>query len=149
MPKDIILIAAVTIDGFIARHSHEKTTWSKDIQLFKKQTMGSSVIIGSNTNDVLSKELKGRATIVVHRDDEPAEVLEQVNTERCFIIGGGKTYARFAPFLTHVYITPHPLIFGSGVPLFNGEIEELKLSFNTHVVVNKKEGIFQYQYSVL
>ena len=40
MPKEVVLIAAVTVDGFIARHSLEVTSWSKDLQFFKKQTMG-------------------------------------------------------------------------------------------------------------
>ena len=40
MPDEVILIAAVTVDGYIARHELEVTTWSKDLPLFKKQTMG-------------------------------------------------------------------------------------------------------------
>ena len=42
MPNEVILIAAVTIDGLIARHHREVTTWSKDLPLFKKQTFGNS-----------------------------------------------------------------------------------------------------------
>ena len=34
---DVILIAAVTQDGFIARHPKETITWSQDLNLFKKQ----------------------------------------------------------------------------------------------------------------
>ena len=37
MPSEIILIAAVTVDGFIARHSNEITKWTEDLPLFKKQ----------------------------------------------------------------------------------------------------------------
>ena len=39
MPREVILIAAVTIDGYIERHSLEVTSWSKDLSLFKKQTI--------------------------------------------------------------------------------------------------------------
>ena len=39
MPKEVILIAAVTIDGYIARHSFEVTSWSKDLKLFKKMRL--------------------------------------------------------------------------------------------------------------
>ena len=35
MPKKVILIAAVTVDGFIARHKNEITTWSKDLHFLK------------------------------------------------------------------------------------------------------------------
>ena len=149
MVKDVILIAAVTIDGFIARHSHEKTRWSKDLKLFKEQTMGFPVIMGFNTYNTLAKELDGRKTIKIHRQDDPGATLEQISAERCFIIGGGKTFASFSTYLTHLYITPHPLVFGSGVPLFDGKIKELNLSLDRYIIVNHKEGIIQYQYKVL
>ena len=148
MPKDVILIAAVTIDGLIARHHREVTTWSKDLPLFKEQTLGFPVIMGSNTYDTLSTELEGRQTIVVHRNNVPASILDAIPGDRCYIIGGGKTYARFAPFLTHLYITPHPLVFGEGIPLFDGAIPDLELVFQQMVSVDEKGGIFQYQYKV-
>ena len=65
MPKEVILIAAVTVDGFVARHSLEVTSWSKDLQVFKKQTMGFPVVMGSNTDKTLFSSLKGRKKIVV------------------------------------------------------------------------------------
>jgi len=149
MPNEVILIAAVTVDGFIARHNREVTTWSKDLHLFKEQTLGYPVVMGSNTYDTLAAELEGREMIVVHRTDEPESILADIDSDRCFIIGGGKTYARFTPYLTHLYITPHPIVFGNGVPLFDGGIPELNLSFQNMITIDKKDGIFQYQYKVL
>ena len=149
MPNEVILIAAVTVDGFIARHNREVTTWSKDLHLFKEQTLGYPVVMGSNTYDTLAAELEGREMIVVHRTDDPESILADIESDRCFIIGGGKTYARFAPYLTHLYITPHPIVFGNGVPLFDGDIPELNLSFQNMITIDKKDGIFQYQYKVL
>ena len=149
MPNEVILIAAVTVDGFIARHNREVTTWSKDLHLFKEQTLGHPVVMGSNTYDTLAAELEGREMIVVHRTDDPESILADIESDRCFIIGGGKTYARFTPYLTHLYITPHPIVFGNGVPLFDGDIPELNLSFQNMITVDKKDGIFQYQYKVL
>ena len=149
MPNEVILIAAVTVDGFIARHNREVTTWSKDLHLFKEQTLGYPVVMGSNTYDTLAAELEGREMIVVHRTDDPESILADIDSDRCFIIGGGKTYARFAPYLTHLYITPHPIVFGNGVPLFDGDIPELNLSFQNMFTIDNKDGIFQYQYKVL
>ena len=149
MPNEVILIAAVTVDGFIARHNREVTTWSKDLHLFKEQTLGYPVVMGSNTYDTLAAELEGREMIVVHRTDDPESILADIDSDRCFIIGGGKTYTRFAPYLTHLYITPHPIVFGNGVPLFDGDIPELNLSFQNMITIDKKDGIFQYQYKVL
>ena len=123
MPKEIILIAAVTVDGFIARHNKEVTSWSQDFHLFKEQTMGCPIVMGSNTHATLNQELDGRQCIIAHRYDDPKSILSTINVERCFIIGGGRTYGRFASFLTHLYITPHPLVFGKGITLFDGEIQ--------------------------
>jgi dihydrofolate reductase len=149
MPKEVILIAAVTIDGYIARHSFEVTSWSKDLNLFKKQTMGNPVVVGSNTFKTLEKDLSGREVILVSRNSEPQKVIRSIKRDRCFIIGGGKTYSRFSSLLTHLYITPHPYVFNKGVQLFEGKIKELKLKYKNLIVVNKEQGVFQYQYEVI
>ena len=148
MPSEIILIAAVTIDGFIARSNDEITNWTKDLPLFKKQTMGHPVIMGSNTYKTLSNEFGGRSVIVVGRNDNPRSIIKEIKGDRCFIAGGGKTYSRCYPFLTHLYITPHPLLFGSGVSLFSDTVNEKSLSFEKLLEVSKEEGIYQYQYKV-
>ena len=150
MPKEVVLIAAVTIDGFIARNNLEITSWSKDLHVFKKQTMGFPVIMGFNTKKTLSEHLKGRESIVINRGDSPKEVLKNIKKEKCFVIGGGKTNYLFAPFLTHLYITPHPYVFGKGVFLFDGPLmRELEVKFTTLFEIDRKNGIFQYQYDVL
>jgi len=146
---DIILIAAITMDGYIARQSDEVISWSKDLKLFKKQTMGYPVIMGSNTKKTLAVGLDGREQIVVHRNDKPEKILDGLNAEKCFIIGGGRTYTKFVPFLTHMYITPHPLIFGKGIKLFTGLKRELYLQLEKKITVNEEDGIFQYQYKVI
>ena len=148
MPSEIILIAAVTVDGFIARHSNEITKWTKDLPLFKKQTMGHPVIMGSNTYKTLINELEGREVFVIHREDDAKNILENISAKKCFIAGGGKTYSKFYSFLTDLYITPHPYIFGSGISLFSDEINESQLIFKKLVEVSKKTGIFQYQYKI-
>ena len=149
MPSEIILIAAVTLDGLIARHSSEVTKWTKDLPLFKKQTMGYPVIMGSNTFDTLSNELVGREVVVVHRNDDPREILQNIKSQKCFIAGGGKTYSRFYPFLTHLYITPHPYVFGKGVKLFSDIVNEAEVVFENLIQVNENKGIYQYQYKVI
>jgi len=148
MPKEIILIAAVTVDGFIARHNLEVTSWSLDLSLFKKQTMGYPVIMGANTFKTLSSELYGRENIVLNRKDTSKSVLKKINGHRCFIIGGGATYSLFSSFITHLYVTPHPYVFGEGVRLFEKGTKELKLQFNKLIAVDHQKGIYQYQYKV-
>ena len=149
MPSEIILIATVTIDGFIARHSKEIITWTKDLSLFKDQTMGHPIIMGSNTKDTLTHELKGREVIIVNRKDNPRDILKNISSKKCFIVGGGKTYSRFYPFLTDLYITPHPHIFGNGVSLFSDNVKESQLTFVKLVEVSNQFGIYQYQYKII
>ena len=149
MPKKVILIAAVTLDGYIARHSLEITKWSKDLHLFKEQTYGYPVIMGSNTFKTLQSELENREMIVINRYQNPVDVLSKIKSRVCFVIGGGKTYYRFIPFYTHIFVTPHPYIFGKGVPLFDGNnLKEVNIRFQKFVEVDKNNGIIQYQYSI-
>ena len=147
---DVILTAAVTINGMIARNSKETVSWSVDLPLFRKQTMGQTVIVGSNTESTLATELDGREMIIMHRNMDPKTALSEAKTEKCFIIGGAYTYSRFASHLTHIFVTPHPQIFPSGsVPLFSHLTEEMSLVFERRVVADKSRGIFQHQYQVL
>jgi len=146
---DIILIAAITADGFIAKRSDDVISWSKDLKLFKKQTMGFPVIMGSNTANTLAVELEGREEIIVHSNDDASAVLSNLKAKKCFIIGGGMTNTKFAPYLTDLYLTPHPIIFGKGIKLFSNLREELSLRLIRKIVVNKTEGIFQFQYKVI
>ncbi len=143
---DVILIAAITMDGYIARHHHEVIDWSEDLRLFKEQTLGYPVIMGSNTSGCLQTVLIGREIIVVHRNDNTKAILDEIKSEKCFIAGGGKTNFRFAPHLTHLYLTTHPFIFGKGIPLFDGKIKELKLELENVNPIVKEKGVYQFQY---
>jgi dihydrofolate reductase len=146
---DVILIAAITQDGFIAHNSNEVISWSKDLALFKTQTMGYPVIMGSNTYGVIENELKGRDIIIFHRDKKPINILNSLSSDKCFIAGGGKTNAYFAPYLSHMFLTPHPIIFGKGIKLFDGKIKEKNLFLENTVTVNAKENIVQFQYKII
>ena len=146
---DIILIAAISQDGYIARHSNETITWSRDLPLFKKQTMGYPVIMGSNTYNSIQNELKGREIIKFNRNKKPIDILNSLSSSKCFIAGGGITNKYFAPYLSHIFLTPHPIIFGGGIKLFQEEIEERNLLLENSVIVNKQENIIQYQYKII
>lgn len=145
---NIVLIAAVTLDGFIARHSHETVEWSEDLSLFKKQTFSSPVIIGFNTFKTLPAALENRKITVVRREDNPERILSKITAETCFVIGGGKTNELFAPYLTHMFLTVHPFIFGQGVKLFGDLQQEISVEFIRKIDVNPKKGIYQFQYSI-
>ena len=68
---NIFLIAAQTVDGFIARDaSHLSTRWSskKVAQWFNSRTKQAGVIVmGRKTFDTIGRGLPGRVTIVMTR----------------------------------------------------------------------------------
>ncbi len=145
---DVILTAAITANGRIARHSRELINWSADLELFKQQTMGCPVIMGSNTAATLVSDLKGRQKIIVHRHDNPGNILDSLSAERCFVIGGSRTYGRFGSFLTHLFLTFHPLVISGGIPLFTGLGGTLDLLLEQQVEVDNQKKIYQFQYKV-
>ena len=145
---NVILIAAITADGYIARHSNETVDWSLDLNLFKEQTMGYPVIMGSKTKNILALDLKGRNEIVVNRNDKPKTILNEIKADKCFIIGGGITFTRFSTHLTHLYITIHPLIFGKGVTLFPNLKREMDLTLIKMLPVQERENLYQFQYKI-
>ena len=146
----VILICATTLDGFIARDSNEITRWTKDLTLFKKQTIGSTVIVGSKTYKTIQNELKNRNIIVVNRNSDPITILNKLKEteDKCFIAGGGKTNSKFNKYITDLYLTPHPLIFGDGVGLFDKFKIELKIELKKTIKVKGVDNLFQYQYIV-
>ena len=147
----IILICATTLDGYIARHSNEITNWTKDLKLFKKQTMGYPVIMGSNTFKTLQNELTGRNVIVFHRNDNPYTIIKELKTtyKKIFIAGGGKTNERFMEYITDMYITPHPVMFGTGIKLFGNNKLKIKTRLTKSIEIHESEGLLQYQFKIV
>ena len=147
----IILICATTLDGYIARHSNEITNWTKDLKLFKKQTTGYPVIMGSNTFKTLQNELTGRNVIVFHRNDNPYTIIKELKTtyKRIFIAGGGKTNERFMEYITDMYITPHPVMFGTGIKLFGNNKLKIKTRLTKSIEIYESEGLLQYQFKIV
>ena len=146
---EIIGIAATTANGYIAKHSTEKVEWSRDLSLFKKQTKNSVLFVGYNTHTTILGGLEGRRMIVVKKSDTPSLLLGQIKGQRCFVIGGGKTFSMFAPHLTHLYITIHPLVFRDGIRLFSNIKKDISLSFIKKIPVVEQDGIYQFQYRVI
>jgi len=145
------LICAISSDGYIARHSNEKIQWSKDLSLFKKQTMNKTVIIGFNTHKTLVNELDGRNLIIPTRTDKANKLIKNISkTEpECFIAGGGNTNSKFANYLTDIYLTPHPIFLGSGIRLFSTNTINAKTKLENKIPVPGADGIFQYHFKVL
>ena len=110
--------------------------------------MGFPIIMGSNTKKTLKIDLTGRKEIVIHRTDNPKEILAGIKASTCFVIGGGMTNALFSSYLTHLYLTVHPLIFAKGIKLFEGLAGELNLSLVQIVPIKGQKSLQQFQYKV-
>ena len=145
----IILIAATTLDGKISKATNEYVDWSLDLSLFKKQTLNHTIIIGSKTLTTLRKPLLDRQVVVLDRNMNLEHVLAKISTPKCFIVGGTKTYSLFLKYITHLYLTPHPLFFGlKSKPLFENVHFNRKIAFDKKILAHKQKKIYQLQYKV-
>lgn len=137
------LITAISADGFIAHNENESSmAWTSgaDKTFFKERTKQAGVVImGSKTFATIGKALPGRLTVVYSRkkqqypegvevtDKEPRELLadlEKRGYAEVAICGGASIYTLFAKSgaINKLYLTIEPQVFGSGVRLFNDEI---------------------------
>jgi dihydrofolate reductase len=140
----IFMIAAVTLDGFIARASSEiSTSWTpkEDARFFSQRTKQAGVVVfGRTTFQTFgSRPLPERLNIVLTRDSElllqprtdqlwytdltPTALVEQLKSENRpeLAVGGGSTlYAQFINerLINKAYLTTENCVFGTGIPLF-------------------------------
>jgi len=140
----VILLAATTLNGRIARHQEEKVDWTsrEDKRLFAQiSKKGGVVIVGHHTFKTLKKPLSERLMIVLTRkpkkeksipnrveftDQSPKKIINNL-TRRGFkmaIVGGGSQInALFlkAGLIDEIWLTLAPRIFGKGISLFGEE----------------------------
>jgi dihydrofolate reductase len=139
----VFILAAVTADGLIARDGNHFPDWTspEDTALFVKLTKeAGTMVMGSRTLKALQergRRLPKRRIIVYTRDpasisgerveptsENPHDLvkrLEAEGIERLAICGGATIHDLFieAGLVDELYITVEPLLFGSGLGLFN------------------------------
>jgi dihydrofolate reductase len=144
----VLLLAAVTIDGKIARHPYELTAWtsSADKRLFARTSRAAGVVImGRHTFETLPAPLPGRLHVVLtHRPavppsaqveytSEPPERIVQHLADRGYdsavLAGGAQTFRAFlaARVVDELWLTVEPLAFGRGLALCGDEPLDLRL----------------------
>ncbi len=140
---EVWIVAAISADGYIARHRNELTSWTskEDKARFVALTKDAGVmVIGATTFRTFPKPLPGRHHVIYSRSERfedkwpdgnvetttlPPEDLIKSLIERGYtkitICGGENVYTQFlkAGLITHIYLSIEPIIFGSGIRLFN------------------------------
>lgn len=161
----IILIAAVTADGFIGRTSGHTADWTskEDKQLFVDVTKQAGVIVmGSKTFETLNRALPGRHTIILtsrpedyatpeveFTTEQPEELCSRLNAQghkTLAVCGGAQIYQAFlnAGLVDELYITVEPFLFGKGVSLATDTLD-LKLNLIETKKLNQNSVLLKYR----
>lgn len=140
----VFLIAALTADGFIARHQDHGADWTslEDKKLFVELTkQAGTIVMGSRTFATIGRALPGRKIIVytsqttesgidgVEMTSESPGVLlkrlEAAGEQTLAVCGGATIYRQFlaAGMVDELYLTVEPILFGSGINLFDQPID--------------------------
>ena len=111
------IIVAMTNEGLIGREGTLPWELPEDLHLFKKLTMGHTVIMGRKTFSGIGAPLAGRRNIIISSKplsdtgievyDTFADALAKAKSlhQEVFCIGGKKIYAEALPLATHLHIS--------------------------------------------
>lgn len=162
----VIIIAAITADGFIAKDSHHPADWtsSADKKIFVKLTKELGIMVmGSNTFRTIGRALPGRRTIVYTNDtaltarediettvEAPATLINRLRDSGAVgvaICGGASIYTQFmeAGVVDELYLTVEPVLFGDGLPLFSKTINR---QLSLYQVNHLSDDVVQLHYLV-
>lgn len=148
---EVILIAAISIDGFIAPLNKEtlpSTVWTskEDKQFFteKSKEIG-TLVMGSKTFETFKRPLPDRKLIILTKDpsryaafnddnllftaDNQQKILDDLaknNVKQVAVCGGAHIYNSFmkAGLVDRMFLTVEPFIFGDGIKLFAEQNEK-------------------------
>ena len=149
---EVILLVAMSSDGFIAPADQEKlpsTTWTspEDKQFFteKSKAIG-TLIMGSKTFETIGRALPGRRSIVMtsslerytkfnndpnlfFTSESPEEILADLSKQevkQVALCGGTSIYNLFLQkgLVDKMFLTIEPHVFGEGVKLFRDQVED-------------------------
>lgn len=140
----VTLIMAMTADGKIAKDSTQLANWTshEDKKLFVEISKQHGVIImGENTFNTFPKPLPGRLNVVFTKQESPKEInevkwvsgepekvlleLEDLGYKSALLGGGATLNSLFLKnkLINEIVLTIEPKIFGSGLSLFNEDID--------------------------
>jgi dihydrofolate reductase len=158
----VFLIAAITADGFIGKNSNHLADWTskEDKQFFQERTkQAGTVIMGFNTYKTIGRPLPGRENIIYApqgidiegveiTQKDPKELIKNLQDRgvaEIAICGGATIYTMFmeADAVDTLYLTVEPILFGSGIKLFNKELDT-NLELQTTRNLNEQSVLLEY-----
>ncbi|MGO8948911.1 MAG: dihydrofolate reductase family protein [Ktedonobacterales bacterium] len=166
----VLLLAAISIDGRIARTGHEVINWSspEDKRMFMQVSQEAGLLImGRSTYETLERPLPDRLHIVLTHDPSrpapprveftsapPALILEDLETrgfQTAILAGGARTYRTFidAGLVDELWLTLEPVAFGGGISLLGDDADDpldLRLRLIQSQLLN--ESSLQIRYHV-
>lgn len=169
----VTLIAALTVDGFIARHTSERSfNWTslEDKQFYVSQLKAAdAIIMGATTFATFSRYPAASNWYIYTRSPEafvnpkPAIITAQAVTEdpatllttlkdqgkdTVLVCGGSRIYTMFmqAGVVNKLLLTVEPVIFGEGVSLFDAACERQLQLLNQHRL-SDQTTVFEYSVS--
>ena len=112
------IIVAISDNNAIGKDNDLLWHISADMKFFRRQTLGSPVIMGRKTFESIGRALPGRVNIVISRGFDTGEDVEVVssledafataastNLEKCFVMGGGQIYSQAMQFADRLIVT--------------------------------------------
>lgn len=159
-----IALAAITLDGKIARHARHMSNWtSKEDKDFLRKELdkGDVILVGNNTYTTARKPLSKRNCIVLTRsvqkprkannrllycnpkNTDLKELIQTLGYKRACILGGAETYnfCLKENLLDELYLTIEPLVFGDGISIFNEEQKRGEFTLVSAKRLNKRGSI--------
>jgi len=156
------IIAVLTADGLIAEGTDQLSTdWTskEDRRFFRDRTKEAGVIVmGRNTYETIAKPLPDRLNVVYSEGEiegvevtkkDPAELLKDLEKrgfKEVAIIGGTTIFTMFmeAGLVDKLYLTIEPVVFGSGMTLFNKKFDAKKLKLVSMQKLGEEAVLLEY-----
>ena len=131
----------------------------KELQLFKRVTMGHHIIMGRKTWESIGRLLPGRTTVIVTRQKGYAvsgaivtNTLEGAlaacnNDSEVFVIGGGELYKLALPLAHRIYLTTVDTSPAGDTDMPEFDMREWKLTSSERFGADEKHA-FTYEFAV-
>lgn len=166
----VTLIAALTVDGFIARHATDRSfDWTSPEdkrQYVSELKQADAIIMGAKTFDTFSRYPQGSDWYIYTRkpeaftnpkpeiitaqavSTEPTALIEQLRAQgktKVLVCGGAQVYSLFmkAGVIDRLLLTVESVVFGQGISLFSSAHEQT-LKLESFQALTPHTTVFEY-----